>query len=53
MKRAVPNNAPIRVRLPNKPLDVTPGVARVLLAILIEIHEVPVLDRRQGDDHES
>lgn len=53
MKRAAPDDAPIRVRLPGKPLDVTPSVARVLLAILIELHEVPVLDRRQGDSDDS
>lgn len=53
MKRVALEDAAIRVMLPDEPLDVTPGVARVLLAILIELHEVPVLDRRQGDDHDS
>lgn len=35
----------VTVRVPIDPPEVTPGVARALLDILIELTTVPVLDR--------
>lgn len=32
------------VRVPHEPPDLTPGAARALLAILVELTDVPVLD---------
>lgn len=45
MSAARSEDGPIRVTLPAVLPDLTPAVARGLLAILIELTEVPVLDR--------
>lgn len=40
---------PIRVILPAGLPELTPAVARALLAVLIEVTEVPVLDALAGE----
>lgn len=49
MSAARSEDGSIRVTLPAELPELTPAVARGLLAILIELTEVPVLDR-QGEE---
>jgi hypothetical protein len=44
MSAACSEDPPIRVILPAGLPELTPAVARALLAVLIEVTEVPVLD---------
>ncbi len=42
---------PVKVTLPGEMFDLTPAVARALLAILIELSEVHLLDWTERAEH--
>lgn len=53
MKGDQPNEEVVRVVVPDDPPEVTPGVARVLFEILVELTTVPVLNGPlEGDSDE-
>lgn len=43
----------VKVTLPGEMFDMTPAVACVLLAILIELSEVQLLDRAERVEHDG
>jgi hypothetical protein len=51
-KRQQPSTARVRLVLPDEPLQLTPGAARVLMRIILKAHARPITDD-QGDHDEN